>query len=173
MDAIFNVGDLIIYGNTGVCRITEITKRDFSGVDKDQLFYVLKPLYDGYVIYAPVDNSDVFTRPIISKEKAEQLIGMIPTINAEPFHSRIVRELTAHYQASLKTHDCKELIGLTMSIYAKKQDAETKNRKLGAVDVKFMKLAEDLLFGELAAALGIDKESVRDYITVDKEKFTS
>ncbi len=41
-----------------------------------------------------------------------------------------------------------------MSIYAKKQDLEAHKRKVGALDQRFMKRAEDLLFGELAAGPG-------------------
>ena len=51
-----------------------------------------------------------------------------------------------------------------MSIYAKKQDLEAHKRKVGALDQRFMKRAEDLLFGELAAALDIPREEVPGYI---------
>lgn len=161
----FKAGDLIVYGSTGVYRVSDITTRDFSGVDKDQLFYILIPLHQGCTIYAPVDSTKIFMRPIISKVEAERLINMIPNIKAEVFHSRIPRELTEHYEATLKTPDCAELIELTKSIYAKKQSAEQQNRKFGAVDERFMKRAEELLFGELAAALNIPIENVPDYIS--------
>lgn len=46
----------------------------------------------------------------------------------------------------------------------KKQAAEKQNRKLGAIDEKYMKRAEDLLFGELAAALGVDRDQVNEYV---------
>lgn len=160
----FKVGDLIIYGSTGVCRVTAITTRDFSGVDNNQLFYILIPLYQDCIISTPVNTTKIFMRPIISKDEAERLINLIPTIRAEAYHSRILRELAEHYEASLKTHNCAELIELTMSIYAKKQYMEQQKHKFGAVDERFMKRAEELLFGELAAAFDIPKESVPAYI---------
>lgn len=164
VNVVFNIGDLIFYGSTGVCRVKDITPRDFSGADENRLFYTLIPLYQDCVISVPVNTTKIFMRPIISKEEAERLIDTIPTIRAKAYHSRVLRELADHYEASLKTHDCAELIELTMSIYAKKQYAEQQNRKFGAIDERFMKRAEELLFGELAAALGIPKESVPDYI---------
>ncbi|NCB51656.1 MAG: hypothetical protein EOM54_07235 [Clostridia bacterium] len=164
MNKVFKVGDLILYGSTGVCRVTDITTRDFSGMYKDQLFYILIPLYKDCVISTPVNTTKIFMRPIISKDEAERLVDMIPTIRTEVCHSRVLRELTEHYEASLKTHDCAELFELTMSIYAKKQEVEQQKRKFGAIDEKFMKRAEELLFGELAAALNIPKDSVPDYI---------
>jgi len=160
----FKVGDMILYGSTGVCRVTDITTRDFSGADADQLFYILIPLYQNGIISTPVNNTKIFMRPIISKDEAERLIDMIPTIRAEAYHSQILQELTEHYEKLLKTYDCTELVELTMSIYAKKQYVEQQKRKFGAVDERFMKQAEELLFGEFAAALDIPRESVPDYI---------
>lgn len=160
----FKVGDLILYGNTGVCRVTDITTRDSSGADKDRLFYILSSLYQGGILSTPVNNTKIFMRPIISKQEAERLIDMIPTIRAEAYHNRVMRALTDHYETALKTYDCLELIKLTMSIYAKKQYMAQQKHKFGAIDERFMKRAEELLFGELAAALCIPKQSVPDYI---------
>lgn len=56
-----------------------------------------------------------------------------------------------------------------MSIYAKKQEAETQKRRLGAVDESFLHRAEDLLFSELAAALELDREQVQPYIAARVE----
>ena len=42
-----------------------------------------------------------------------------------------------------------------MSIYRKRDEVHSRKKKLGSVDLRFMKRAEDLLFGELAAALDI------------------
>lgn len=161
----FNIGDLIVYGSTGVCRVREIASHDTRGADKDKKYYVLDPLYQKCVIYAPIDNPKIFMRPIISKEEANKLIDMIPSIRAEAYHTRVLRQLVEHYEASLNTHDCGDLIELTMSIYAKKQYLMQQNRKFGQIDERFMKRAEDLLYGEFAAALEIDKADVADYIS--------
>lgn len=153
------VGDLIIYGNTGVCRITEITQKM-----KNRLYYTLQPLYQGCVIYTPVDNTKVYMRPIISADEANQLIDMIPSLKAEPYYNNMQSQLDEHYGDVIKTHNCQDLIELTMSIYAKKQYAEQQKRKFGIIDEKYRKRAEELLFGELGAALNIPKEQVSEYI---------
>ena len=160
----YEVGDLILYGSTGVCKVVEITVPNLAGVDKKQLYYVLDPLYQDGVIYTPVNNERVFMRPVISAEEAERLIAMIPALRAEAFNSSSVQELSAHYQAALRSYDCADLIELTMSIYAKKQDAEHQKRKIGQTDTRFMKQAEDMLFGELAVALDIPIQKVPSYI---------
>jgi len=162
----YQIGDLIHYGNTGVCCVQEITTRTLPGVNKKQLFYVLKPLYQECTISSPVDNQKVFTRPIITKDEANRLIDNIPHIKVEVFNSRVLRELSAHYESAFASHNCEDLIKLTMSIYTKKKLLEQQKRKFGAVDERYMKRGEDMLFGELAAALKITREQVPDYIQV-------
>lgn len=160
----YKTGDLILYGSTGVCEVTNVTVLDFQLQERKQKYYVLRPLYQQCVIYCPVDNPKVYMRPIISATEAEQLIDTIPLINAKAYHSNGLRELAQHYEASMKTYNCEDLIELTLSIYAKKKLKEKQKRKFGAIDERFMKRAEELLYGELAAALHLPKEKVPDYI---------
>ena len=40
----FEIGEYIVYGVKGVCRIEDITHIDISGADKDRLYYVLPRL---------------------------------------------------------------------------------------------------------------------------------
>lgn len=159
----YQSGDMIIYGNTGVCEVLEITTPDYEK-DKSKLYYVLKPRYQDGVILTPVDTK-VYMRPILSKEEVDALIEKIPTIEAQPYHNKAIRELEEHYNTYLKSHDCEALLELAMSIYSKKCDLLSQHRKFGAVDERFMKRAEDLLDGEFAVALGIEKSKVRAYIS--------
>ncbi len=164
----YQKNDLIVYGSTGVCRVLDITTPAMSGVAGDRLYYQLEPLYQGGVIYTPVDTR-VSIRPVISREKAEEMIDRIPSIHARAYVNQSVQELSEHYQQALLLHSCESLLELVMSIYVKKQSAEQQKRKFGQVDAKFMKRAEDLLHGELAVALGIPKERVCDYIAARVE----
>lgn len=159
----YQPGDMIVYGSTGVCRVKDVAKPNFKAGAGDQLYYALEPLYQDGVIYTPVD-SKVFMRPVISEEEAEALIDKIPTMQSVAYHNSVLRELEEHYSAYLKTHECCDLIEMTMSIYAKKKDMERQHRKFGAVDERFLKRGEDLLFGEMAVALHMEKSKVGAYI---------
>ena len=160
----FQPGELVVYGTTGVCRVEEITTPDMRGADRKKSYYLLKPLQQDGVIYTPVDNEKVSIRPVISAKEAEELIDLIPGIQAEACHAPTLQALAQHYRAAVQSHDCKELIELMMSIYAKRRQAEAQKRRLGMVDERYMKQAEHLLHGEFAAALGIPYEEVPAYI---------
>ena len=159
----YQVGDWIFYGNTGACRVTDVSERKIPGIENEMLYYTLQPLDDNCCISTPA-HGKIFMRPLITKAEAEALIEEIPNIDAKAYHNSVLRQLSEHYETALNTHDCLSLIKMTMSIHAKKEQAATQKRKLGAVDEKFMKRAEELLFGELAVALGIRREEVVDYI---------
>lgn len=161
----YEVGDVIIYGSVGVSKIADITTlKAISGMDSDMLYYVISPLYENGTIYTPVDTTKVFMRPIISKEEAESLIDSIPSIQAEAYHNTSVQQLSQYYESIISTHNCSNLIEMTMSIYNKKKYIEAQNRKFGLIDEKYMRKAENLIYGEFSVALGIQKEEVQKYI---------
>lgn len=159
----FEVNDLVMYGGIGVCRVEAIEAPDFGKTD-DELYYVLDPVYHSGTIYAPVENQKVFIRPVISAEQANDLIDEMPKVHTEIYRGRSIQQLSGYYQSIIDSHKCLDLIKLTKSIHKKKVAASRQNRRLGQIDRKFMKKAEDLLFGELAAALDIPIEEVEDYI---------
>ena len=158
----YQPGDMIIYGSTGVCRVKDVSRLEFQ--KGSQMYYALEPLYQDGVIYTPVDTK-VFMRPVITEAEAQALIDKIPTMQTPAYQNSVLRELEEHYASSLNSHDCGDLVELTMSIYAKKQAMADQHRKFGAVDERFMKRAEDLLHGELAVALGVAKDQVGGYIS--------
>lgn len=161
--AMYKVDDVVIYGKMGACAITAVTVPQDPQMGRNQLYYVLKSLQDGCVIYTPVDTA-VFMRPAISAEEAERLIDMIPAVQAESYPEESAHELVTRYEAAIGSQDCAEWLRLAMSIYAKKQFLEGSGRVFGQIDKKFMKQAEDLLFGEMAVAIGIPRDAVQAYI---------
>lgn len=168
----YEIGELIIYGNTGVCRVADVVTGDHIGasrsLDKNKLYYVLEPVHETGTIYTPTDNTKVPMRPVVTKAEADRLIDMIPQLKPEIYQSNNLQDLKDHYQAAATT-DCADLIELTMSIYAKKQHMEQQKRKFGQVDERFMKRAEEMLFGEFSVALNLEKEQVPEYIAARVE----
>ena len=74
----FQPGELLVYGSTGVCQVLSIDQRQdyVNGVKQSRLYYQLKPLYQGGVIYTPVDNDKVVMRPVISRRPSGSTTGL-------------------------------------------------------------------------------------------------
>ena len=168
----YKIGDFVIYGNTGVCRVEDIIfpeeHQSLNYLDKDSSYYILKPIYQSGTIYSQVDNDKVFMRPIISKDEAKRLMSVIPEVCPSVCEKKSVQELKEYYESRLKTHECSDLIEVTMSIYLKKEQEELKKRKLKQIDIQYMKKAEEMLSQEFATVLDIPKVKVLKYIS---EKF--
>ena len=160
----FEIGDLIMYGARGVCRVEEITELDWSSAEHGRKYYVLKPLYKSDKIYVPIDNDKVYMRPVMSKEEILAMIDSMPEIEVENRKARSIQQLARFYQAAIDSHECADLVKLTKSIHRKKAAAEKQNKQLGQIDIRYMQHAEDLLFGEIAAVLEIPRDSVVDFI---------
>lgn len=159
----YQVGEMIVYGGEGVCRVDAVGRLNMSGISKDKLYYTLSPLYREGKIYTPVDTP-VFMRPVISREEAEELIRTIPEIQAATCTERNLRILTEHYQSLIRSHQCVDMIQLIKAAYERRQAKRSQGVKPGQVDERYLKRAEDLLYGELAVALGIPRDEVCDYI---------
>ena len=151
----FSIGDLIVYGETGVCRVDDIVEKEFMGEVRP--CYKLQPLYQSCMIFTPADNEAVFMRPIISAEEAKSLIDGYKSVEPEECPPASPRALCERYDKIIKLHDCSALIKLSVSIRAKREALLDKKKKLSAVDERYLKRAEDLLYGELAAALNMEK----------------
>lgn len=160
----FKVGDLVIYSCDGVCRVESVGLLDVAGASKERLYYTLAPVYRPGKIFSPVD-SGVFMRHVISREEAERLILAIPEAEGEVCDNRNIRFLSEHYQERMQRHDCLELVKVIKAVHQKRVAAMEKGKKLGQIDERYRKRAEDMLYGELAVALGIPRDSVVSYIT--------
>lgn len=159
----YEVGQFIIYGCEGVCKVEGIGPVDIRGAQKGVEYYTLAPIYQSGKVYVPVD-SQAYSRPVLTREEALALIADIPNIPVEAFENSNPRLLGEHYQTYLKSNDCRELLKLIRTIYVKGVNAAKRGRRLGQVDERSMKQAEDRLHGELAIALDMPAAEVKKYI---------
>lgn len=159
----YQIGDLIVYGGEGVCRVEEIGVPKISGINKQRQYYTLAPLYRDGRVFAPVDTT-VFMRPVISRDEALSLIRDIPNMEASVYENSNLRFLNEYYQERLQNYTCAGLLQLIRNTRAKREVMISRGKKLGLVDERYMKRAEDMLHGEFAVALGIERGDVRQYI---------
>jgi len=160
----FQAGEVVVYGATGVCRVEEIVRLDQPGVNRGKSYYLLKPLWQDGVIYAPVDSEKVPMRPVMSRDEAEDLIDQMPGIQAAVCRGSTAQALAQQYQSAVRDGGHQALIEMMKAIHRKRSQAELKNRRLGMIDERYMKQAERMLYGELATALDIDFDEVESYI---------
>lgn len=159
----FEIGEFIVYGNKGVCRIEDITHIDMSGADKERLYYVLTPAEDANgKIYAPVDNAKIAMRKVISREEAQTLIRNLQEIEQLWVPDDKMRE--AKYKEAMNSCDYYAWVSIVKTLYFRKKERVAQGKKITALDEKYMKAAENGLYSELSLTLGVPKGEMEDYI---------
>ncbi len=159
----FGIGEYVVYGVKGVCRIDDITRLDISGADRDRLYYVLTPMGAGSgKIYAPTDNQKIIMRRVISKEEANQLIRDLPDIELLWVPDDKQRE--AKYKEALKSCDYRTWASIVKTLYQRSRERTRQGKKVTALDERYMRSAENELYSELSLTLGVPKESMENYI---------
>lgn len=168
----FKIGDYIVYGNIGVCKVEKIGTLDTDGVPKDRIYYTLSPYYTkGSTIFTPADNKKVIMRYVISKKEAMELIDHIKDIDALWIEDEKSR--TIQYKEALNKCDCIELVRIIKTIHSRKQLRIAEGKKVTMGDEKYYHMAEDSLYGELAIALNMEKEEAKDYVVQRVEQLVS
>lgn len=159
----FKVGEYIVYGMNGVCRVEEIGPMTLSGIENDKEYYTLLPLYTkGSMVYTPVDNQKVVMRPIISKQEACSLIDEMKEM--QPLEAADDKRRELAYKEALKSCDCRELIRIINTALKRKEERQAQGKKMSACDERYLKQAQDSLYGEFAISLKMEKNEVEEYI---------
>lgn len=159
----FEIGEYVVYGVKGVCRVEDITHIDIPGADKERLYYVLSPMGGGSgKIYAPTDNQKIIMRRVISKEEAKELIRDLPNIELLWIPDDKQRE--AKYKEALKSGDYRAWASIVKTLHERGRERIRQGKKITALDERYMRSAENELYSELSLTLGIPRESMESYI---------
>ena len=159
----YSVGDYIVYGSNGVCKINDVGPVNMSGADKGKLYYTMTPCYiRSSSIFTPVDNERVVMRKVMSKNEAEDFIDNLSSIS----NLKIVDEKKRdqEYRSAVLTCDPKVIVGLLKTINDRMNQRQAEGKKVTSSDTKYLHMAEDSLYGELAISLGMEKDEVKTFI---------
>lgn len=159
----FQKGDYIIYGSSGVCLVEEVGPMDMAGTVRGKLYYTLRPMYSGSsTIFTPTDNDKIVMRYILTRDEAERCMEGAEL--AEPLEIRDERKREEIYREVLRGCDCDDCVRLLKTLYGRQNVRLENGKKVAALDERYMKMAEESLFGELAVSLGEEREEVREKV---------
>ena len=160
----FNVGEYIVYGTSGVCKVEDVTTMDMDGVPKDRLYYILKPVYmSKSTIMTPVDNTKVVMRAVMTKDEVNSLIDDMDHIETESVNDD--KKRGERCKSTLASCESRELVRMIKSLNSRNQRRIAQGKKLTSGDERYFHMAEDSLYGEMAVTLNIDKSEVPAYIS--------
>ena len=157
----FQVGEYIVCDHNGVCQVLAVT--EMPELKKDVLYYQLEPVYSrGSRIFVPVDSNKLVMRRVFTEEEVETLLKEIPSIETIWISNEKKRE--EQYREVARKYDCREWVKIIQTIYLRKQNRRMEGKKITYIDEKYMKLAEENLYGEISIPLKISPDRVERFI---------
>ncbi|HIW83683.1 MAG TPA: CarD family transcriptional regulator [Candidatus Dorea gallistercoris] len=159
----FKIGDYVVHYKEGVCEVIDIGKLDMRCSDKNKEYYTLKPLYDvGGTVYTPVDNEIRQIRGIISAEEAKELMDHLREVKDLQILDEKKRE--ALYKEALLSNQCQNWAAVIKTTYSRRKKRLSCGKKAVGLDERYLVIAERFLTGELAAALEVPRDKVKEYL---------
>lgn len=137
---------------------------------KIRLYYLMVPNEGEQMkLYVPVDAESNRIRKVITKEEAWNIIDKIPEMKTNEIENDKQRE--QEYKEAIKIGRPESLIGIIKTTYHRRKERNMQGKKSTVVDEHFFKLAEGMLYAELAFALNRDKSEIQQLIAARaKEK---
>lgn len=159
----FSVGDYVIYGSEGVCKVDDIGVPCIAGLDSGKTYYTLHSVYRSGIIHTPTDTK-ITMRKVISKSDAEELIGNIGAIKSDLDVPKDAKQANIFYRDLVRSYECINLISVIKYVFIKQKIFAKMKKNLPAVDVKFSKMAEEMLYSEFAFVLGKKPNEIKQDI---------
>ena len=159
----FATNDYVFYGSGGVCKIVDVQTAPLDGMPKDKDYYILHSVHDqNSVMYIPVDSDCIFLRALISREDAEKLIDLIPSISIiDESNAKLLRE---KYTEAMKQHMPTEWVRVIKTVYFRMNESRVPMRRISETERTFAENAKKYLYTELSLVLGLPIQGMEQYI---------
>lgn len=159
----FHVNDFVVHPTGGICRVEKIAPLEIPGADKNRDYYFLIPIREkGGKVFVPIDN-DSTIRGVMTSDEAWELIDEIPSIEELSVETDKQREL--RYKEAIKSLDCRELVKIIKNLTSRRTKRLMEGKKTTATDDKYIKIAEENLYSELAFAIGKERCEMESVIS--------
>ncbi len=159
----FRIGDLVMYGIHGVCKITDEETRV---VDRKQVpYFVLTPQdQSGTKFLVPMHNEAALKklRPVLDKPGWEALLSSAQVRENAWISDENRRK--QHYRELMSEGDRVALLQMVRTLHKHKEEQLALGRKLHQCDDNFLKDAQRLIESECSLSLGLEMAQVSSFI---------
>lgn len=159
----YQIGERVVYGIHGVCRVVEQEERI---VDRKHLTYLaLEPVgQDGSRYLVPTHNASAMSKVkrMLSREELTALMDSDEVRQGGWISDENQRKHT--YRELIGSGDRTRLMQMVRALYRHKSAQSAAGRKVHLCDDNFLRDAEKLLAGEVATVMNMDAEQAKAFI---------
>ena len=159
----YQIGDQVVYGVHGVCRVADLEKQIVS--KKTVTYMVLEPVgQEGARYLVPMHNEAAMSklRPMLTPQEMEALLQSREVRTDNWIREENIRKQT--YRELISSGDRAELMRMVYTLYNHKNAQLAAGKKLHLADDNFLRDAEKLLACEISVVLGMTTEDARAYL---------
>jgi CarD family transcriptional regulator len=159
----YEIGEKVLYGIHGVCRISDTEERLVDRVKRQYL--VLEPVdQTGAKFYVPTHNAAALAklRPLLSRETLESLLRSEDVKKDAWIEDENARKQA--YRELIHSGDRTALIRMVGSLHRHKEAQALAGRKFHLCDENFLRDAEKILSAEFSLVLDIAPGQVSSYV---------
>lgn len=153
----FNIGDVIVYSEHGLCQIDDICEKTISNVTRQ--YYVLHPLaQSNLTISTPIDNDKVVMLKTLEREEAELILESFNQPGIEWIAD--VKLRSKKYNSMIQTGNRNEITSIANTLMRKNLELRSVNKKMYDLDRRLLTTIQNILFNELAMSLNTSFEEI-------------
>lgn len=159
----YQIGDQVVYGIHGVCRIADQEKRTVER--KTVTYLVLEPVgQEGSRYLVPTHNEIAMgkLRPMLVPEELENLIRSKEVRTDGWIRDENARKQT--YRELISSGDRAALMKMVHTIYRHKKAQTEAGKRVHLADESFLRDAEKLLVSEISVIMKISQDEARIYL---------
>lgn len=159
----FSIGELVLYGAEGICRVIDIEELDLTG--EPIKYYKLAPESDrSSTIFVPTENS-ILTNRLKALLTEEEIRALVSEKDAtEPVWTNSTNQRKMRYHEIVNSGDRRLLIGLVRELFARHRSVRGTGQRFPATDEHYYKLAQKILFDEFSRIIPLKKEEFLSFI---------
>jgi CarD family transcriptional regulator len=157
----FDIGDVIIYSEHGLCQIDDICEKTFFDVTRT--YYVLHPLGQGSLeINTPVDNDKVVMLKMMNEEEAKEILQLFKQPGMDWIEDGKQRNMI--YQRLVQSGNRKEIAKIANTLMRKNNEYKMNHKRIYDQDRKLLQMIQNILFKEIALCLDSSFEVIVDKV---------
>ena len=156
----FQVGDAVSYGTSGVCTIAEKKKVCLAGQPCE--CYILKPVYDRTMKICVPCNSQVLLERMRTLPSKEEILELLQ--EPAPEHNNDPEVRKERYRQTLQSGDRHALLRMIRDIYTERRHRHAMGKQLSSYEDSALREAQHILHSEVAYTMGIEPQEVPEFI---------
>lgn len=165
----FELNDVLVYGTSGVCKISDIRKERFASA-KAEMYYILSPIFGAQsTLYVPKANAALVgrLRPVMLKDDLSSMLSRAKLSNVKWNNDDRTRD--EEFRSIVSNGLSTDLLMMIKNILLHRNELRVKIKKLHAADERVLALSEKIAGEEFAYVYGID---VSDAVTLLENELT-